>query len=156
MPITSNVTHVISRIQERINAMKPDSAELHAAFTRIGVVIASQTQINIRQRQLIDTGRLINSIRYEFYKDGDVSGIKIGSFGVPYAAVHEFGFSGVVSVREHKRLMTKAFGRDIPAQQVTVKPHERFARIKARPYLRPAVRKHQNLAINLLREALHV
>ena len=143
-----NMGALILRLKERIQKAQPDSPELRAALTRIGVLVSSQAAINVRRRGLIDTGRLINSIRYEFFKENNVHGVKIGSFGVPYAAIHEFGYKGLVNIRRHTR--------QTPFGKVSVKAHERFMRIPKRPYLTPAVRKHQNTITDVLREALKV
>jgi len=59
---------------------------------------------------------------------------------VPYAAVHEYGFSGTVQVSQHTRRQTHAFGREIAPQTVTVRAHSRQMNIPERPYLLPALR----------------
>lgn len=50
---------------------------------------------------------------------------------VPYAAVHEYGFTGAVAVGAH--------ARRTPRGPVQVRAHQRHARIPARPYLNPAL-----------------
>lgn len=155
MTISSNYGALYARVEAKIKAAQPDSAKLRTALTRIGVLLTAQTTINVRQKRLIDTGRLINSIRYEFFKEENVSGIRVGSFGVPYAAVHEFGYHGIVQVREHLRLMNKAFGKDVKEpRKIKVGGHSARRNIPARSYLRPAVRKHADKVIDILREAL--
>jgi len=59
---------------------------------------------------------------------------------VPYAAVHEYGFSGRVQVPQHTREQTHAFGREMAPQTVTVRAHSRQMNIPERPYLLPALR----------------
>lgn len=56
-----------------------------------------------------------------------------------YASVHEEGFNQNVSVRQHVRTITQAFGRDIAPTNVTVSAHSKAMSIPARPYLSPAL-----------------
>lgn len=144
--ISSNLQNLIDRLDARIKAAQPDSDKMRQALTRIGINISSQAKINVRGDNLIDTGRLLNSIRYEFFTEKNIPGVRIGSFGVPYAAVHEFGYNGVMKIRQHTR-RTKS-------GSTTVKAHERFRRVRESAYLRRAVRKHRNLVVDVLREAL--
>ena len=130
------------RIKRRINRLAPGSPELIQALLRIGILLESETKLNIRRKRIIDTGTLLNSIRHELFKDGSRVGVKVGSFGVPYAAVHEFGFKGTVHVRGHQR------------RGAGVRGHARRVNIRARPYLRPAVKKHHGRIIEILRELL--
>lgn len=154
MSVTHNGKDLVARLQARIEAASQGSPQMRAALTRIGLMVASQTILNVRNQRLIDTGRLINSIRYELFSANGGAGVRIGSFGVPYAAVHEFGYQGPAHVRAHTRRMTQAFGRNVEPREISVGPHTRFLNIRKRPYLRPAVRKHQSLIIDLIREAL--
>lgn len=153
--IESNADTVIKRLKDLIKRSRPDSPELRQALTRIGAVVSSEAIINVRRHNLIDTGNLMNSIRYEFFSKQNKPGIRIGSFGVPYASVHEFGFQGSVSIRAHTRLMTKAFGRDVSPRKVDIAPHQRLMRVREKPFLRPAVRKHREMIIDQLRGALN-
>lgn len=142
MPVTHNTGELIVRIQAQTAALAPGSPVLKEAFTRIGLYVSAVAKINVRRRGLIDTGRLINSVRHEFFKDGDVEGIKVGSFNVPYAAVHEFGYRGYVNVKAHSRL-----GRPVVG-------HTRQVNIPPRPYLRPAISTSRTFIIDTLRAAL--
>jgi len=61
---------------------------------------------------------------------------------VDYAAVHEYGTSQTVSVNQHTRRQTQAFGRELDEpQQVTVRAHSRQMNMPERPYLRPALKE---------------
>lgn len=102
----------------------------------------------------IVTGRLFRGVAQRFSaraggsREGRVS-IKIGGGGrlarlikevfTPYAGVHEDGFEGTVTVPEHYRTITQAFGRPIASRRVRVRRHDRRMSIKARPYLGPAL-----------------
>jgi len=58
---------------------------------------------------------------------------------VPYAAVHEFGYTGVQQVEAHTRRITQAFGEPIEPQTVQVSAHRRPMSIPERPHLRPGL-----------------
>jgi phage gpG-like protein len=154
MPVWHNTAQIIARVKMRAAAVGPGSPQIREALTRIGLYVTTLAKLNVRGKNLIDTGRLLNSIRYEFFTEGNVSGIRIGSFNVPYAAVHEFGYTGQQQVPAHKRLISKAWGRPIPTQLVTVPAHTRMMRIKKRAYLRPAITTARPFIVDTLRAAL--
>jgi phage gpG-like protein len=83
---------------------------------------------------LIDTARLMNSI----VGMGDPDRVRVGT-NVEYAAAHNFGVDQEITqqVREHVRRITRAFGREIPLTEVTVKPHQRkvHMQLPARPFM---------------------
>ena len=144
---------VIRTLVERREAARGGSPALQRALTRVGLILVAQAKINIRRHGLIDEGRLINSIRFEPFRNNDETGIRVGSFGVPYAAFWEFGFFGSMRVRGHNRLMTQAFGKPIAPIVVRVSPHTRFRKQEAKPYLRPAFTYHQERITRIIMEA---
>lgn len=152
--IRSNVAEVIARLRQTTSKYAPNSPHLREALERIGMYVSSLAKMNVRRQGLIDTGRLINSIRYEFFMQGKNHGVRIGSFNVPYASVHEFGFKGTQRVPSHSRNISKAYGRKIDPRQVTVRQHSRRMNIPARPYLRPAFTKSRTFIIDTLRAAI--
>jgi phage gpG-like protein len=151
--VTHNVGELIERIQAQTAALAPGSPQLREAYTRIGLYVTALTKLNVRRQGLIDTGRLINSIRYEFFKEGPIEGVQIGSFNVPYAAVHEFGYRGLQRIPAHPRTITQAFGRPINPTTVTVRDHSRQVNIRMRPFLRPAITTSRLFIIDTLRAA---
>jgi hypothetical protein len=152
--ITHNTQELIARFETQVANLAPGSPRLKEAFTKIGLYVTSIAKLNIRQWGLIDTGRLINSVRYEFFKDATKEGIRAGSYNVPYAWVHEFGFRGSVRVPAHQRMQRQAFGRPIDPRAVDVREHSRMMEIPPRPYLRPAIKTSQAFIIDTLRAAL--
>ena len=58
-----------------------------------------------------------------------------------YASVLELGFFGLVGVEAHTRTITQAFGREIPAQTITVGNHVRPMDRPARPHIVPAAER---------------
>lgn len=65
---------------------------------------------------------------------------KGGRAPVKYGRVHEYGFSGTVTVREHLRTVKQAFGRTLatPAQQ-RVREHSARRSLPPRSFLRSAL-----------------
>ena len=135
---------LIKRLRASENAMKLSSPEMTKAMTAIGSIVMGQTVLNIRQKKLIDRGHLINSISFKTFNQDGVDGVMVGSFGIPYAAIHEFGFKGLVEVRDHLR------------RGFNVRSHQRKMNVPARPYLRPAINKHKDLIINIIRAAVKI
>lgn len=88
--------------------------------------------------------------RYAALRNAGVTGVRVGSFGVPYAAIHEFGFKGVVRVPAHQRSITRAFGRPIEPRSVSVRPHSRRMNIRKRPYVGPALEQRRDLILKIL------
>lgn len=142
---------LVARIQSRLRKFQPDDPKLREVVLRIGQTLEAQTKLNIRSQGLIDTGRLFNSIRYEYFKITGGVGVDVGSFGVPYAAVHEFGFDGIVSVSAHKRAIAQAFGNPIEPKLIDIRQHRRHMRVRARPYLRPALLKNKDKFVDMFR-----
>ncbi len=145
------------RISRRINQFAPNSPELKKAMFRIGFLLESEIKLNVRRQRLIDTGRLLNSIRFNVKRKGNRHTLNVGSFGVPYAQVHEFGFKGVQQIREHRRLQKTAFGRKMdPPRNVRVREHPRKVSIIARPFMGPAIKKKGPRVTQILAELFEV
>jgi len=144
---------IIARLEVMIKRMQSPDQKVREAFTRIGTILAAQMKINIRQQGLIDTGTLLNSIRYDFTREGNRFGLNIGSYGVKYAASHEFGHKGIVTVRSHTRIISQAFGKRIDPMAIQVRSHTMKMNMRKRPYVVPAVNKHKSQIIDLIRAA---
>lgn len=125
-------------LKARLESLKVEQSKINRALVRIGLLVSSKAKLNIRKEGLIDTGYLLNSIRYEI----KANTVSVGSFGARYAAVHEFGFRGRVVIPAHTR------------QGVAVRSHTRQMNILGRPYLRPALEDSNLKIINIIREEL--
>lgn len=130
------------RIQRKFAALDPEDPKMRVALLRAALLVEAEAKLNIRRKGIIDTGRLLNSISHVFFKSRAGGGVRIGSFGVPYAAIHEFG--GVFDIRQ-RRAMFSALGKRGKLNG----PDSRVSKgviigntFKARPYLRPALEKH--------------
>lgn len=143
---------IIKRIEKMQSMADPSSDKMRQALTRIGTVLQAEMRINIGRQKLIDTGNLLNSIKYYVLQTRESAKLDVGSYGVPYAAVHEFGFRGSVSVPAHQRFMKKAFGRNMKnPREVDISAHIRRVDIPSRPYVKPALIKHRQFIIDLIR-----
>lgn len=150
IPLQSLSDEIENRIARRIRKFQPDSPELREALLRIGFLVESQAKLNVRRIGAIDTGRLLNSIRTQFYKQGDQVGVRVGSFGVPYASLHEFG--GPFTDRQRRAMFASLRDRGRLGKGRGVdKGVVQGGRFLARPYLRPALLTHTSRIIDIIR-----
>jgi len=172
-----DLARLIKRLEDRQRELAPDSKSMRAAFAKIGSVTSSEMKINAakgrfedgrspKSARIWDTGNLVNNTKYEYFKSGNSFGISVGTFGVRYAAFHEFGtkFSRKMwlylmatmpkSPRKPKKTKGKkrrGGSKGVIETQLGGAGIE--ARIRARPYVRPAIEKHRQFIIYTLREA---
>ena len=157
-----NYQTIIDRLNDVKKDVSPDNQRIKTALTRAALIITNQAKLNLKKHGLIDTGRLINSLRFEFYKPVDGgTGVRIGSFGVPYAYVWEglsvpkpplYPFWINLRIKAHQRTITQAFGKPIAPTTVTVRPHQR--NVVAKPYLRPAYEQHKMRITETIRRGM--
>ena len=136
---------LIERINAKVKRFDFGETETFRLLTRIALRLENQTKVNIRRQGLVDTGNLMNSIKSLVeVRNNNEATISYGSFGVRYAAVHEFGFHGNQAVRAHTR--NTRFGA------VAVRAHHRQSNIRARPYIRPSLIQQRRFILKLLKE----
>lgn len=150
IPLTHLGAELERRIALRMQRYAPDDPKLKEAMLRIGFIIEAQAKLNIRRHGAVDTGRLMNSIRSEFYTRGTRVGIKVGSFGIPYASMNEFG--GTFSDQQRRAMFAslRDRGKLGPGKGVD-KGVVQGGRFMARPYLRPAIMTHRSRIIDIIR-----
>lgn len=153
MGISITEKRLRQRLAMRRKALAANSKDEFNALTRIGNLISSQAKLNITRQRLIDTGNLRARTGYEVVRQNGRLVLRVGVFGVPYAAIHEFGFQGPITVKSHVRVITQAFGRPIESTPVLVGQHQRNINVRARPYLRPAVIETREKVLEILRDA---
>lgn len=71
-----------------------------------------------------------------------------------YAAAHEYGFTGSVTVKEHMRQIKQAFGQPIAPKNITVHTHSKTMNLPARSFLRSSLREMDAEIKAGLRDAL--
>lgn len=109
-----------------------------------GIVLKLQARVvrNKLNGQVLNvrSGTLRRSIDQAVYQDGSQIRGVVGT-NVEYARVHEYGFNGTVTVKEHLRLVKKAFGKDLKTpKEVMVRTHAARVNLPERSFLRSALR----------------
>jgi phage gpG-like protein len=99
------------------------------------------------------TGTLRRKINYTVQESPDAVTGRVG-VKLAYAAAHEFGFEGTVTVREHLRTITQAFGRQIAPVSVVVRAHDMHMRLPERSFLRSSLRDNAPGIRDRLRAAI--
>ena len=133
-----------------------DSTAVRARLTRMGPVIRSAVKAAILReaialQQLVKeklsgpvlknrTGRLRRSINYQL-TDSPTELLATVGTNVAYARAQEYGFDGVVNVREHLRHITQAFGKPITPVDAVVHAHSRHMHLPERSFLRSALQE---------------
>ena len=86
------------------------------------------------------TGNLRNNIVRDSWQDGGLTVGVVGiASGAPYGKLHEYGFSGAVSVPSHVRQAKQAFGRRLKTPiNVHVSAHTRRVGLPERSFMRTA------------------
>lgn len=138
------------RIALRMRKFQPGDPQLREVLLRIGFLIESHAKFNIRRHGAIDTGRLFNSIRSEFYQQDSRVGVRVGSFDIPYAAMNEYG--GAFTDRQRRAMFAslRDRGRLTPGTGLG-KGVINGGMWLPRPYLRPAVIENRGRILDLIR-----
>jgi phage gpG-like protein len=154
MTVKSNIDKLILSLEKRSARLKPDSPQLQEAFYRIGLRVTTQAKLNVRSQGIINTGRLYNSIKWEWYQNGRISGIQIGSFGIPYAAINEFG--GTIDRRQLRAMFANRVGKYKKSENpvITFGKNSEIGRWRKRPYLTPAFKDNRQFILNTLSQVL--
>lgn len=95
--------------------------------------------------------------RYAALSKTAPKGLRVGVFNVPYASYHEFGtkwsnkmpYGFFKAVRDQKK---RSPSKNV--MQFAGTGRDRMARLKARPFYRPAVEQHRDRIINMLTGAV--
>lgn len=150
----TGIDPLVARLR-RFGDVRTLKTPVKKAMIRAGSLLANQMRIEYRKSGLRRrTGDLANSIDFEIRETSKGPELLVGSFGVRYAAIHEFGFTGVQNVPAHTRNISQAFGRPIDPRAVQVRPHVRQQNIPARPFIRPALDVQQSRVADIIAKAL--
>lgn len=95
--------------------------------------------------------------RLEKFREANVTGVRVGSFGIEYAKFHEYGTK--YSTKMYRWLQANLWKERKSSGskgvlQFTGKGDNRAARIRPRPFVAPALRTRQPLVMDILRQAL--
>ncbi len=100
---------VIARLENLRQLSGGDNPKLRAALIRIGSVLEAETKLNISRQKMTKSGRLLNSIKYEMIQTARGTTLQVGSFGIKYAAINEYG--GKLSADEIRAMFASFKGR---------------------------------------------
>jgi phage gpG-like protein len=97
--------------------------------------------------------RSINSGGELAYDEGDYIYGKVGT-NKRYMLAHEYGFQGTVTVKEHTRMQTMAWGKPMDPKEVTVLSHPMEMNIPERSFLRSSLEDKRADIIQEYRDAV--
>lgn len=153
---------MLPTIQAKVNLRDTPALDTRLVLDRVrGAVRKSAMRLlaHVKSKKLsgqvlnVRTGRLRRSITAKFSESGAKFTSVVGT-AVKYARIHEYGFKGEVNVREHSRLQTKAWGRDITPTHVVVSPHARNVNMPERSFMRSSLSELRPTIVKDIRAAL--
>lgn len=150
-------------VTARINSIAPRVREsITRTMLRITIDLQSYVVKNKLSGQLLKrrTGTLAASMQHKVVStQAGVTGV-VGSrinegAALKYARPLEDGFDGTVTVREHLRQMTTAWGRAVKEpRKITVRAHSAQRHIKAYKYLASSLAENRSRYIEMLTRAV--
>jgi phage gpG-like protein len=154
----SDIDRVIARIEKMRSAADPQSPQVKQALVRIGTVLEAQMKLNIRRNKMIDHGGLLNSIKYYVSQSGNSAFVSVGSYGIKYAAINEFGgemshaqvaamFANIRKTKGNQKQRGRLGGKVV----TVFKGKEGGGFWRARPFIRPALKTHSSFIIDTIR-----
>jgi hypothetical protein len=132
-----------SEVVKRLRGITPTvRSKLEEKIQRLTIQLQRHVVQDKLQGQVLNvgkTGRLHRSIQQAMISDQErIAGLV--STNVSYAAAHEDGYSGTVTVKEHLRTITQAFGKQLKEPVTsTVRSHSMKMNLKERSFLRSAL-----------------
>lgn len=100
------------------------------------------------------TGTLRRSVSYALMIADKGLTAQVGT-NLVYAAIHEYGFDGMESVRAHQRRVTQAFGHPLKfAVWANVGPFSRHMKMPERSFLRSSLRENRDKIIAAIQAAV--
>lgn len=173
LPMADNPADEIKKALERLAArVAPDSRPMQITLIRIANKIVNDAKSNARKVLTMRSGKLVRSIDFRMVEGG----IEIGTFGIPYGRIQEFG--GVVTPKRRRFLTIPAdrpfvnrsalnfdleFGRIPPKggkpylftkQKTAAYRLVKRVQLEPRPFLGPAIKSNEKFAIELLERLL--
>ena len=160
MPRSNKDTRIIiERLKDHINQNAPTNEKVKAGLMRVGMLIQARARLNALKAKppIKDSGHLIESIKYEFFREGDVSTIRVGSFGIPYGAMNEFG--GPISEKQRRAMFAAMARRRVqrePRDPPVVGKNSSTGGLYwwPRPFLLPAIRSVEKKILEIISELI--
>lgn len=156
--LTPEAQRVVDAIHRMPESMGPAVAKAMDEQNEITHGHITQRYLSRRGPQSLGvvTNRLRSSLRRTRARITSDLGVvsSIGS-NVEYMGVHEFGFSGSMSIRSHTRRQTQMFGRPLLKPiSVSVKAHTRNVNIRERAPIRRGVNDRLSLYVRSISDAI--
>lgn len=133
--------------------------QLHQSILRAVTRLAIEIQGYVKTDKLsgqalhVRTGTLRRSINFKVVDTPVRIGATVGT-NVEYAAAHEYGFQGPVTVKAHLRQMSMAFGKPVAnPREIAVRSFVRQVNLPERSFLRSALQDFEPRILSDLREA---
>lgn len=142
--MNSNADEIIERIRAR-NRIGLENPAVRTALILIGMKISGDAKIEATRKRVVDTGNLRARIRYELFERGGAVGVRIGVFGVNYAAINEFGGRVTPGMFRAMGAAMSRKGGQRPSKGVIIGNYW-----TPRPYLRPAFNSNAGFIIDTL------
>lgn len=153
---TEAVVARIGRVDGNVRQSLIDTVK-RLAISLQSYVVANKLSGQVLKRR---TGTLARSIQWRADNSGDRISAFVGSRineakPLPYARVHEYGFQGPVTVRDHLRMMTQAFGKEVKEpRQIQIRSYVRNVNIPERSYLRSSLFEMRQSVLDGIRDAV--
>lgn len=127
----------LTEIQKQIDPKEIAKRVREAMVKSVAIVQADVVKEKLSGQVLKrQTGRLAGSIKTQI-KGSGLSSVGIIGTNVKYAAAHEYGYKGNVTVPSHERTITKAFGRSLNGSvRFTVGSYRMKMNLPERSFLR--------------------
>jgi len=145
---------ILARLENLRATMGGDNTKVRAALIRIGITLERDTKMAISRNKMTKSGALLNSIRYELAHGNGTETLTMGSFGIKYAAINEYG--GKMTKEQIDAMFESFKGRRKRAGKGVVRVFKDGSGYhKARPYI-AALEDHMDYILEQLREAYSV
>lgn len=149
MAVQSNYNDWEKTIRERIKGLDPRSPGFKAVLFRIGSMLVTETKKAIVRQGVVDTGRLLNSITFMIENYPNAIVLKIGSVGIPYAAMHEFG--GIMRPDMMRAMFASLSSRGLLSRNRDKNVITKGI-MRSRPYLRPTIAANRQRILRELQD----
>ncbi|OMR00741.1 hypothetical protein AQ718_12655 [Burkholderia pseudomallei] len=146
-----------SVVQRRVGKLVPNvRSALVQRVQRLAIALQGRVVADKLSGQVLNvrTGRLRRSINQAVTTtDTTITGVV--STPVEYAPAHEYGFLGVVTVKEHLRQVTQAFGKPLKTPvTATVREHPMHMHFPPTSFLRSALKEMHDEILEEIQQAV--
>ena len=141
------------RITNLLNRYAPEDPRLKEGLIRIGVMLEGEIKLNIRKKKIIDQSHLMNSIKWKFTQGG----IEVGSYGVPYAAINEFGSKDVKPAQIRAMFASLRDAGKLDGDRVTKGVLDFSGPTiswRERPFIRDAIKKRRPRIVKIIQDII--